>query len=133
MSTKKKRTSSPRRRTTRRPSAPTKRPRIPPAIEITLEEQRDSVKAAISLVYCLHSTLLHQEVPDAAPSESKAVDDACDMADLTDITRLLLVKLNNVFEALDPGELVEAKVDPEESRLTKIARGTSDSDEREAP
>jgi hypothetical protein len=107
---KKKRASSSSPRTNRRPSAaPTKPARMPPVIQIALEEQRDSVKAAISLVYCLHSTLLHQEVPDAGPSESEAVDDACDMADLTDITRLLLVKLNNVFEALDPGELVEAK------------------------
>jgi hypothetical protein len=109
-------------------------PRIPPAIEIAIDDQRSSVATAISLLYCLHSAL-RREIEDGGRIENEAVDHAAESADLTDISSMLLVLLDSIHTALDPSELVQAKVDQEMVRLTQMARelGTGDADEREAP
>jgi hypothetical protein len=124
----------PRPRRTAAPSSskpPETKPRIPPAIEIAIDDQRDSLETAISLLYCLHSAL-RREIEDVGTVESEAVEDASDQADLTDISAMLLVRLSSVHSALDPTELVQAKVDPEALRISQLAREMFDSDEREA-
>lgn len=122
--------SSTRRRAAGPPPAPAK-PRIPPAIEIAIDDQRNSIETAISLLYCLHSAL-RREIEDAGKVESQAVEDASDEADLTDISAMLLVRLDSIHSALDPTELMQAKVDPEALRISELAREMFDSDEREA-
>lgn len=120
-----------RRRAADRPPAQSK-PRIPPAIELAIDEQRESVGTAISLLYCLHSTLRHQ-VDGAGPDEGEAVDDAAEWADLADITAMLLVRLHAVHSALDSTEIVQAKIDPERLALTEMARELGiGTDDREA-
>jgi hypothetical protein len=119
--------------TPRRKPTASKPPRLPPAIEIALDDQRSSLEIAISLLYCLHATLRYQD-EGASLTEGEAVDDAAEMADPADVTALLLVRLNSVHTALESTELVKANVDPETVRLTEMARelGTG-SNEQEAP
>jgi hypothetical protein len=95
--------------------------RIPAAIEIAIDDQRSSIAAAISLLYCLHSAL-RREIEDAGRIESPSVEHAAESADLTDISSMLLVRLDSIHSALDPTELVSAKVDPEMVRLTQMSR-----------
>jgi hypothetical protein len=122
---------SAKRTTSPRPQVAQTKPRIPPAIEIAIDDQRDSLETAISLLYCLHSAL-RREIEDTGSVESEAVEDASDQADLTDISAMLLVRLSSVHSALDPTELAQAKVDPEALRISELAREMFDSDEREA-
>ena len=106
--------------------------RIPAAIEIAIDDQRDSVGAAISLLYCLHS-VLQRETSDAGPVESAAVADAAEWADLTHITAMLLVRLRGVHSGLDQVALQEANPDPERVMLREEARKLGiGSNEREA-
>jgi hypothetical protein len=125
-----KRTTSSRHRAARPPDQ--SKPRIPPAIEIAIDDQRKSIETAISLLYCLHSAL-RREIDDAGRVESEAVEDASQGADLTDISAMLLVRLNAIHIALDSVALEQAKVDPEMLRITEMAcRLGTGSDEREA-
>jgi hypothetical protein len=52
------------RKARRSPATPTQpartKPRIAAAIEIAIDDQRDSLGTAISVLYCLHSTLCYQ-------------------------------------------------------------------------
>lgn len=100
---------------------PTK-PRMPAAIDIAVDDQRESLGIAISILYCLHSTLGLEAIPNAGPSETGAVEDAAKWADLTDITAMLLVRLSSIHLALDSTELVNAKVDEGRVELTEMAR-----------
>lgn len=95
--------------------------RIPAAIEIAIDDQRDSVGTAITLLYCLHS-VLQRETADAGPAESAAVADAAEWADLTHITAMLLVRLHGVHSGLDQVALLEANPDPERVMLREEAR-----------
>jgi hypothetical protein len=106
------------RRAAHRSRSPTK-PRIPAAIEIAIDEQSDSLGVAISLVYCLHAAL-RREIE--GPAESEAVEDAAESADLTDVTAMLLVRLNAIHAALDPVSLQHADIDTERVELTEAVR-----------
>jgi hypothetical protein len=124
------------KRTTSRPAvdrlpAATAR-RIPAAIEIAIDDQRDSVGTAITLLYCLHLALRH-DIEDPGLGESEAVVDAGEWADLTHITAMLLVRLHGVHSGLDQVALLEANPDPERVTLREEARKLNiGSDEREA-
>ena len=122
---------SKKRSAKRMPASP--EPRIPPAVEIAIDEQRAHIATAISLLYCLHSAL-RREIEDAGRVESEAVENASESADVTEISAMLLVRLDSIHTALDPSELVKAKVDPDMMRITEMARelGTGDGDKREA-
>ena len=106
--------------------------RIATAIEFAIDEQRESLGTAISILYCLHSTLCHRDA-GASRFENDAVADAAKGADLTDITAMLLVRLNGIHIALDSTELEKADVDPEQIEMAEAVRklGIGD-DEREA-
>lgn len=105
---------------------------MPAAIELAIEDQRDSMCTAISLLYCLHSALRREVRHDAGRIESETVENASKSADLTEISAMLLVRLHSIQSALDPTEVMEAKVDPEMLRLTEMARKLgSGSNERE--
>jgi hypothetical protein len=107
-------------------------PRIPAAVELAIDNQRESLCTAISLLYCLRSAL-RREIEDGGKIESGAVDDAADGADLTDISAMLLVRLNAVHNGLDSLALRQAGVDPERVMLMEKVRelGIGD-DERKA-
>jgi hypothetical protein len=123
-------TKTPRRTAGRTPAET--RPRISAAIEIAIDEQRDSLGTAISILYCLHSTLRYQDA-GASRFEIEALEDAAQWAELTDITAMLLVRLNGIHTALDSTELVKAKVDPEQLEMAEAVRKMGiGSDEREA-
>jgi hypothetical protein len=92
------------RRADDRTAAETK-PRIPAAIEIAIDEQHGALGTAISILYCLHSTTLCYQVAGAGRFESEDVEDAAEWAELTDITSMLLVRLNGIHIALDCTEL----------------------------
>lgn len=126
-----KRSSPSRRRTASEPPAPTE-PRIPAAIEIAIDDQRNSLETSISLLYCLLHSALRREIEDTGSVESEAVKGASDQADLTDISAILLVRLSSVHSALDPTELVEAKADPDALRISELAREMFERNEREA-
>jgi hypothetical protein len=115
-----KRSSPSHRRAAGRPSSPTE-PRIPAAIEVAIDDQRDCLGTAISLLYCLHSAL-RREIADAGPEESEAIEDATEWANLTDITAMLLVRLHAVHRSLDFVSLGQADVDPERVMLGEAAR-----------
>ena len=100
----------------RRPGRLTAKPRIPAAIEVAIDEQRTSIGTAICLLYCLHS-VLRREIEDAGRIESEAVEDAAKSADLTEISAMLMVRLNAIHSALDPVELGRANPDPEMVKL----------------
>jgi hypothetical protein len=102
---------------------PTHKPtvRVPAAIEVAIEAQRDSLETAISLLYCLHSAL-RREIDDAGKIESDAVEAASKSADLTDLSAMLLVQLDAIDRALDPEELAEADPDPEIVAIAEAAR-----------
>jgi hypothetical protein len=110
----------PHRRTAGRTPAETK-PRVPAAIEIAIDEQRDSLGTAISILYCLHSTLCYQDA-GARRFESEAVEDAAKWGDLTHITAMLLVRLNGIHSALDSMELEQADIDPERLEMAEAVR-----------
>ena len=114
----------------RREPTASKPPRIPVAIELAIDEQRKSIEAAISLLYCLHSAL-HREVDDGGMLESEAVENASNLAHLTYITAMLLVRLSSIHTALDAVELMQAKVDPENLRISDLARELTENDEGE--
>jgi hypothetical protein len=119
------------RRAPSRPRAQTN-PRIPPAIEFAIEDQRDSLGTAISLLYCLHSAL-RRGTEDPGPVESKAIEDETRWADLTDVTAMLLVRLNDIHSALDSVSLRHADVDPERVALAEAVRKLqNESNAREA-
>jgi hypothetical protein len=69
----------------------------------------------------------------AARFEIEGLADAAQWAELTDITAMLLLRLNSIHIALEPTELEKAKVDPDRVQLTEMARELVGSDEREAP
>jgi hypothetical protein len=96
-------------------------PRIPAAIELVIDNQRESICTAISLLYCLHSAL-RREIEDGGKIESEEVSDAADGADLTDISAMLLVRLNAVHSGLDSLALRQANVDPERVVLIEKVR-----------
>lgn len=121
-----KRSSPSPRRKAGKPSFQTT-PRIPPAVEIALDVQRGSLEIAISLMYCLHATLRHQ-ADDGGLFETEGLEDAAGMADVADISALLLVRLDAIHDALDPTELVRAKVDQEAAQLTETVREMFDSE-----
>jgi hypothetical protein len=112
----------------RRPGRPTDKPRIPAAIEVAIDAQRTSIGTAISLLYCLHSAL-RREIEDAGRIESEPVEDAADWADLTEISAMLMVRLNAVHSALDPVQLVRANPDPEMVKLIEAVRGMGTGDD----
>lgn len=117
-----------------RPPSATHRPRtkhrsrVPIAIELAIDEQRDSIEFSISLLYCLHSAL-RRRIEDAGHIEPAAVTQAARSADLTDISGMLLVKLAAIHAALDPTELEDSKVDQGTMRLTQNARELHSTDE----
>ena len=125
-----KRTSPSGRRAASRTPTSTK-PRVPAAIEIAIDEQRASLETTLSLLYCLHSAL-RREIDDAGRTESGAVEDASEEADLTHITEMLLVRLNSIHAALDGTALEQAEVDPEIVRLAEKVRELDSADEQEA-
>ncbi len=96
-------------------------PRIPAAIELAIDNQRESICTAISLLYCLHSAL-RREIEDGGKVESEEVSDAADGADLTDISAILLVRLNAVHSGLDSLALRQANPDPEMVGLMEKVR-----------
>jgi hypothetical protein len=124
-----KRSPTSRRRAAGQQSAPIT-PRIPAAIEIAIDDQRESIETAISLLYCLHSAL-RREIEDAGRIESEAVEKVNESADVTHISAMLLVQLDSSHAALNPTELVRAKVDEEALRISELAREMFDSNERE--
>lgn len=95
-------------------------PRIPAAIELAIDNQRDSIGTAISLLYCVHLALRREL--EGGPLENEAIEDAANWADLTHITAMLLVRLHSVHFALDSTEIVQAKIDGERLRLAEMAR-----------
>jgi carbon storage regulator len=117
------------KRTVEDSESPTRRkPRISPALEIAVEDQRGAIETAISLAYVLHTTL-RQQRDGSLTCESAAVSSASKSANLTDISAMLLVRLDLIHIALDPMELVSAEVDHEAVRLREMARklvGTGD-------
>ena len=110
--------------------APTK-PRIPATIEVAIDEQRSSIATAISLLYCLHSAL-RREIEDAGRIETEAVEDAAESADLTEISAMLMVRLNAIHNALDSVELGQANPDPEMVRLMEAVREMGIGDDAQA-
>jgi hypothetical protein len=120
----------------RRPAADqqppqTKPPRIPPRIELAIEVQRDAVTTALSLLYCLHASLL-REVEPGGRSENAAVEKASDEADLTEITAMLLVRLHGIVDGLDCVNLAQADADPESVALEESVRELmADADEED--
>jgi hypothetical protein len=124
------------KRTTGRPAADRPatlaKPRIPATVEIAIDDQRDSVGTAISLLYCLHAALRCETAYPAA-EESEAIADAAEWADLTDITAMLLLRLHGVHCGLDPVALLHANPDPEMVMLMEEAHKQGiKSNEREA-
>jgi hypothetical protein len=106
--------------------------RVPDAIDFALDEQRDSLGTAITILYCLHSAL-RREIEDGGSIESEDVEQAAESADLTDITALLLVRLNKIYRALDSTELKKADIDPERLEIAEAVRKLRiGNDEREA-
>jgi hypothetical protein len=114
-----KRTKSSSRRPRRLPAAT--KSRIPAAIELAIDEQRSSIATAISLLYCLHSAL-RREIEDAGRIETETVEDAAKSADLTEISAMLMVRLNAIHNALDTVELGHANPDPEMAKLIEAVR-----------
>lgn len=104
--------------------------RMPPAIEHAIDDQREAIEIAMSLLYCLHSAL-RREVDDVGTLESEAVELASKSADLTDISAMLLVRLDSIHAALDPSELEQVKVHPERLRISELAREVFENDDGE--
>jgi hypothetical protein len=112
---------STRRRAKKSRSVKRPTPRLPPAIEIAIDDQRGFLTDAMSILYCLHSALRGQ-TEDAGPEESEAVTDAAKWVDLADITAMLLVKLHSIHSALDSVSRGQVDVDPERLMLAGAAR-----------
>lgn len=75
---------------------------------------------------------LRREVEDVGTPEREAVESASKSADLTDITAMLLVRLDSIHAALDAAKLVQAKVAAERPRISELTRETFENDERQA-
>jgi hypothetical protein len=107
--------------------------RVPDAIDFALDQQRDSLETAISILYCLHATLCYQDAGVGGRVEDGAVEEAAKGADLADITAMLLVLLNGIHIALDSTELEKAHIDPERLEMAEAVRKLGiGNDEREA-
>jgi hypothetical protein len=85
---------------------------IPPRIDFAIEAQRGALATSMSLLYCLHSTL-HREIDHAGPDDTEAVKKASNAVHLTDITGMLMERLDSIVNALDSVNLVQAIVSPE--------------------
>jgi hypothetical protein len=86
---------------------PTQALSIPTAIQNAIEEQRGELGTAMTLLYCLHS-VLRRATDDAGEEESDAVENAAGWVDMTELTALLMVRLNSVLLALDSVSLKQA-------------------------
>jgi hypothetical protein len=82
-------------------------PGVPRAIEIAIENRRNSLSIVISLAYCLHSAL-RREIEDGGSIESPAVQNATAVVDLTDITAMLLARLDSLYSSLESVSLETA-------------------------
>lgn len=114
--------SSPRKRTSARhlratSGSPVKARAIPFAVQYSIDRQRGSLSAAMSLLYCLHSEL-RRRIEDGGPIESEAVEDAAEWVDLTAITSMLLVQLHSIHLGLDSISLRKAA---ESLRIAEMA------------
>jgi len=86
---------------------PTQALSIPSAIQSAIEEQRAELCTAMTFLYCLHS-VLRRETDDGGEEESEAVQDAAGWVDMTEMTGMLMARLNAVHLALDSVSLKQA-------------------------
>jgi hypothetical protein len=61
----------------------------------------------MTLLHCLHS-VLRREIDDAGKEESDAVENAVGWVDMTEMTAMLMARLNSVLLALDSVSLKHA-------------------------
>jgi hypothetical protein len=109
------------------------KPTISTAVDVAIEDQRGNLAAAITLVYCLHATL-QCEAEEGGPDEEQAVKTASEWAELSTITRMLLVRLHSIHAALDSVSLIRARDLADQAVLIAPAQELpTNVDDREAP
>lgn len=108
----------PRPKPVQKPSADS---RLPAAIEIAIEQQRDSLTTEMTILYALHCILRRDQEGDDSEVD-EAVRDAVEWTDPTDLTSMLLVRLHTVFNNLGKIARGETDVDPEHVALTEKVR-----------
>jgi hypothetical protein len=84
---------------------------MPDKVGAVIQCQRNKLIRAITVLYCLHSAL-RWELEDAGPIEGIAVEAAIRLAELPEMTAMLLETIHSVHEALDLRKLARAMRGP---------------------